>query len=139
SRLRSRQVICRIGSIPACTRKCVAARLDRCTLAPAPSVTFTAVTSPFSGSARLRNSAGSVETGGVISAVTTNWPPRSLDCSRDIPTDLIIGIRPTMPELPDLTSYVESLQRLIRGQRLISVKLFNPFLLRTALPPLDST
>jgi len=44
-----------------------------------------------------------------------------------------------MPELPDLTSYVESLQRLIRGQRLISVKLFNPFLLRTALPPLDST
>src|SRR6185503_7568727 len=137
SRLRSRQVICRIGSIPACTRKCVAARLLRWTLAPAPSVTFTAVTSPFSGSARLRNSAGSVDTGGVISAVTTNWPLRSLDCSRDIPTDLIIGIRPTMPELPDLSAYLESLDRLVRNQRLVSVKLFNPFLLRTAMPPIS--
>ena len=43
-----------------------------------------------------------------------------------------------MPELPDLTSYVESLERLIRGQRLIGIKLFNPFLLRTAVPPLAS-
>ena len=43
-----------------------------------------------------------------------------------------------MPELPDLASYLESLQRLIRGQRLIGVRLFNPFLLRTALPPLES-
>ena len=43
-----------------------------------------------------------------------------------------------MPELPDLTSYIESLDRLVRGQRLIGVKLFNPFLLRTAVPPLDS-
>ena len=43
-----------------------------------------------------------------------------------------------MPELPDLTSYMESLERLLRGQRLIGVKLFNPFLLRTAVPPLAS-
>ena len=43
-----------------------------------------------------------------------------------------------MPELHDLTSYIESLQRLLRGQRLIGVKLFNPFLLRTAVPPLAS-
>jgi len=43
-----------------------------------------------------------------------------------------------MPELPDLTSYIESLERLVRGQRLIGVKLFNPFLLRTAIPPLES-
>ena len=43
-----------------------------------------------------------------------------------------------MPELPDLTSYIESLERLIRGQRLISVKLFNPFLLRTAIPPISA-
>ena len=45
SRLRSRQVIWKIGSMPLCTRKCAAARLERCTLAPAPSVTFTAVAS----------------------------------------------------------------------------------------------
>ena len=69
SRLRSRQVIWKIGSRPLCTRKCAAARLERCTLAPAPSVTLIAVASPLSGSARLRNSAGSVDTGGVISAV----------------------------------------------------------------------
>ena len=43
-----------------------------------------------------------------------------------------------MPELPDLTSYIESLERLLHGQRLIGVKLFNPFLLRTAVPPLAS-
>ena len=107
-------------------------------MAPAPSVTLIAVTSPFSGSARRRNSAGSVETGGVISAVTTNWPLRSLDCSRDIPTDLIIGIRPTMPELPDLSAYLESLDRLVRNRRLLSVRLFNPFLLRTAVPPIGA-
>ncbi len=41
-----------------------------------------------------------------------------------------------MPELPDLTSYIESLERLVRGKRLIAVKLFNPFLLRTAVPPI---
>jgi len=43
-----------------------------------------------------------------------------------------------MPELPDLSAYLESLERLIRDRRLVSVKLFNPFLLRTALPPLES-
>ena len=41
-----------------------------------------------------------------------------------------------MPELPDLTSYIESLTRLITRKRLIAVKLFNPFLLRTAVPPI---
>ena len=41
-----------------------------------------------------------------------------------------------MPELPDLTAYLDSLERLISGKRLIGVKLFNPFLLRTAVPPI---
>jgi formamidopyrimidine-DNA glycosylase len=41
-----------------------------------------------------------------------------------------------MPELPDLTSYIESLERLVTGKRLVAVKLFNPFLLRTAVPPI---
>src|SRR6266850_414612 len=59
-RLRSRQVIWKTGSIPFWTRKCAAARLERWTLAPAPSVTLTAVARPLSGSAREMNSAGSV-------------------------------------------------------------------------------
>ena len=41
-----------------------------------------------------------------------------------------------MPELPDLTAYLDSLGRLIAGKRLLGVKLLNPFLLRTALPPI---
>jgi len=41
-----------------------------------------------------------------------------------------------MPELPDLALYLESLERRIAGRRLIAVRLANPFLLRTAVPPL---
>ncbi len=43
-----------------------------------------------------------------------------------------------MPELPDITVYIESLQQRIIGQRLERVVLVNPFLLRTATPPLSS-
>jgi formamidopyrimidine-DNA glycosylase len=43
-----------------------------------------------------------------------------------------------MPELPDVTAYVESLERRIGGQRLLDIRLFNPFLLRTAVPPIAS-
>jgi formamidopyrimidine-DNA glycosylase len=42
-----------------------------------------------------------------------------------------------MPELPDVTVYIESLDRLLRGKRLTAVRLFNPFLLRTAVPALS--
>ncbi|HYI87605.1 MAG TPA: DNA-formamidopyrimidine glycosylase family protein [Burkholderiales bacterium] len=41
-----------------------------------------------------------------------------------------------MPELPDLTAYLDSVERLIGGKRLTGIKLFNPFLLRTAVPPI---
>ena len=41
-----------------------------------------------------------------------------------------------MPELPDVTVYIESLEARIRGARLRQVRLLNPFLLRTALPPI---
>ena len=41
-----------------------------------------------------------------------------------------------MPELPDLTVYIESLERRIAGRRLVRIVLRNPFLLRTALPPI---
>jgi formamidopyrimidine-DNA glycosylase len=43
-----------------------------------------------------------------------------------------------MPELPDVTVYIESLEQRIGKARLLRVELFNPFLLRTAVPPLDS-
>jgi formamidopyrimidine-DNA glycosylase len=43
-----------------------------------------------------------------------------------------------VPELPDLTVYLEALQQRIVGARLESVALNNPFLLRTAVPPLAS-
>src|SRR5688572_16310949 len=131
-RLRSRQVIWKIGSMPFWTRKCAAARLERCTLAPAPSVTLTAVIRPFSGSARLRNSAGSVDTGGVISAVTTKSPACSFAWR------LLAIYDPTLPELPDLTVYLESLAARISNRRLLRVRLLNPFLLRTAVPPISA-
>jgi len=41
-----------------------------------------------------------------------------------------------MPELPDITVYVERLDALLRGNGLRRVKVTSPFLLRTALPPL---
>src|SRR5580765_304320 len=133
SRLRSRQVIWTIGSMPFCTRKCAAARLERCTLAPAPSVTFTAVATPLSGSARLRNSPGSVDTAGVISAVTTKSPACSLAWR------LVAIYDRGLPELPDLTVYLESLESRIANRRLLRAVPLNPFFLRTAVPPLASS
>ncbi len=41
-----------------------------------------------------------------------------------------------MPELPDITVYVERLADKVQGQVLKRVRVLNPFLLRTALPPL---
>jgi formamidopyrimidine-DNA glycosylase len=42
-----------------------------------------------------------------------------------------------MPELPDVTVYIENLERLVKGRRLAAVRLLNPFLLRTAVPPIQ--
>jgi formamidopyrimidine-DNA glycosylase len=44
-----------------------------------------------------------------------------------------------MPELPDVTIYVEAMQSRIVGHRLLRVMVKGPFLLRTAAPPLSST
>lgn len=41
-----------------------------------------------------------------------------------------------MPELPDITVYVEALERRILGQRLERISLKSPFLLRTVEPPI---
>jgi formamidopyrimidine-DNA glycosylase len=43
-----------------------------------------------------------------------------------------------MPELPDITAYEEALAPRIAGERLSGIRLLNPFLLRTAVPPIDT-
>jgi formamidopyrimidine-DNA glycosylase len=43
-----------------------------------------------------------------------------------------------MPELPDVEVYIESLRARLAGRRLERVRVLNPFLLRTARPPLSS-
>jgi len=43
-----------------------------------------------------------------------------------------------MPELPDITVYVERLDAKLRGDTLKRVRVLNPFLLRTAVPPIGS-
>jgi formamidopyrimidine-DNA glycosylase len=43
-----------------------------------------------------------------------------------------------MPELPDITVYIEALDRYIRGRRLERVRIANPFLLRSIAPPLEA-
>jgi formamidopyrimidine-DNA glycosylase len=44
----------------------------------------------------------------------------------------------TVPELPDLTVYLEALDHRIVGQPLERVLILSPFLLRTAVPPIES-
>ena len=43
-----------------------------------------------------------------------------------------------MPELPDITVYLEALERRVLGRVLERVELANVFVLRTAIPPIDS-
>lgn len=43
-----------------------------------------------------------------------------------------------MPELPDITIYIDALEKRVRGARLLDVHLKNPFLLRSVSPPLGS-
>ena len=43
-----------------------------------------------------------------------------------------------MPELPDVTIYIERLAALAKGQRLESIRLGNPFVLRTVEPKVDA-
>ena len=43
-----------------------------------------------------------------------------------------------MPELPDIVVYVEALEQRVLGRVLERVRIAGPFLLRTAVPPIDS-
>jgi formamidopyrimidine-DNA glycosylase len=42
-----------------------------------------------------------------------------------------------MPEIPDLTAYVEALNERVLGQPLVAVQISNPFILRTVAPAVD--
>jgi len=44
-----------------------------------------------------------------------------------------------VPELPDITIYLEALERRVLGQPLQQIRISSPFLLRTALPPLNQS
>ncbi len=44
-----------------------------------------------------------------------------------------------MPELPDITVYIEKLQTLVQGRVLQRARMLNAFVLRTAVPPIAST
>ena len=44
-----------------------------------------------------------------------------------------------MPELPDIVVYLDALEKRIIGQRLESVRIVSPFLLRSVDPPLESS
>ena len=50
--------------------------------------------------------------------------------------DFIVPRR--MPELPDIVVYIEALERRILGQTLKRIEIAGPFLLRTAVPPIES-
>ena len=43
-----------------------------------------------------------------------------------------------MPEIPDIEAYIEALRLRIMGERLLGIRLLNPFLLRTVDPPLSA-
>ena len=43
-----------------------------------------------------------------------------------------------MPELPDITIYIEALEKRIPGHAIERVQLNSPFLLRTATPPISA-
>src|SRR3981189_2676730 len=44
----------------------------------------------------------------------------------------------SMPELPDLTIYLDALKRRVVGQTLTRIRIGSPFLLRTAVPPISA-
>jgi formamidopyrimidine-DNA glycosylase len=43
-----------------------------------------------------------------------------------------------MPELPDITVYIEALEKRILGEKLEAIRIVSPFLLRTATPPVNN-
>ena len=50
----------------------------------------------------------------------------------------MVSYNSPMPELPDVTIYIEALEKRILNHTLKRVRIASPFLLRTATPPIDS-
>src|SRR5215468_11055713 len=97
SRLRSRQVTCMTGSIPAWAASRLPAQLAIRTFAPALSVMLTASTQPRSCSALRSSAPGSAPRGGPISAVTVNDP----DPSRARRPDPLISLPSSRDVVPE--------------------------------------
>src|SRR5262249_54835982 len=55
---------------------------------------------------------------------------------RDLHCSMLFSQR--MPELPDITVYLEALESRILNEPLLKVRIKSPFLLRTAAPPVSS-
>jgi formamidopyrimidine-DNA glycosylase len=49
----------------------------------------------------------------------------------------VSGIKNTMPELPDIIVYIESLNRILSGKTLLKVRIKSPFFLRSYEPPVS--
>src|SRR5215470_16907876 len=82
-RLRSRAVICTMGSSPRSCSRCATALGSTPMRARGDSVRLTASTQPFSSSALANRSDRSMPLGGVSSVVTTKAPERSF-CSSGV-------------------------------------------------------
>lgn len=51
-----------------------------------------------------------------------------------IPPSILVTVAAIMPELPDVTVYIEALERRIVGETLLGIRLASPFVLRTVEP-----
>ena len=58
--------------------------------------------------------------------------------SRKLETAKIFCDHDDMPELPDITIYIEALARRVRGAVVEEIQVHNPFLLRTVEPPIEA-
>src|SRR3989338_2236795 len=88
-RLRSRQVICKIGSTPASKTAFATASEQARMIAPEPSVTLIASTNPFTRSTAASISERSVPFGGLTSIVTRNRPFPSFCSNRSFSASVI--------------------------------------------------
>jgi formamidopyrimidine-DNA glycosylase len=52
--------------------------------------------------------------------------------------ELRFGKEARMPELPDITIYIDALESRVLGKNLQQIRIASPFLLRTAVPPIQS-
>src|SRR5215469_487152 len=115
-RLRSRQVTCMIGSIPARSAAMLPPRLDSRTVAPWLSVMLTASTQPRKAAAFSVTGAASAPRGGPISAVIANWRDASRCRNETASASTWLGFRPASVRSGPLPAL--SAMRVILSQRM---------------------